>query len=209
MSCNNPKITINYPPILDRGEEGMREIRVMKWECQKYLLFPNVDGIYERRFIVEEWAIFRWAGIALWANMALKMTVSIEWSDAEGSLLILGLAQSDTEITLDGVGRASPGCENVKLRVDQTNILLGNGAKVKGRPVLEVSTDSIEWGHSCRIHRISGDALFYLESHGIDTQTAEGMLLEAEIHRCTDLLEETWEDMKREVLEKLGIKKEV
>ena len=47
-------------------------------------------------------------------------------------------------IELDGIGKATTGCENVKLRVDQTNILLGSGAKVKGRPVLEVATDSIE-----------------------------------------------------------------
>ena len=58
--------------------------------------------------------------------------------------MILGLAQEDSLIELDGVGKASPGCENVKLRVDQTNILLGKSAKVRGRPVLEVATDSIE-----------------------------------------------------------------
>jgi Fe-S cluster assembly scaffold protein SufB len=135
------------------------------------------------------------------------MSVFIEWSGAEGSLLILWLAQSGSNITLDWVGKAAPWCQDVKLRIDQTNILLGNNAKVKGRPVLEVATDSIEWGHSCRIHRISWEALFYLESHGIDSQTAEGMLLEAEIHRCTDLLEERGDEVKGEVLEKLWLEK--
>ena len=159
-----------------------------------------------RRFTIEEGAVFRGAGIALWANMVLEMSVNIEWSESEASLQLLGLATSWSMIELDGIGKATTGCENVKLRVDQTNILLGSGAKVKGRPVLEVATDSIEWWHSCRIHRISGDALFYLQSHGIDASTAEGMLLEAEIHRCTDLLGEEGEWVKEEVIAKLKLK---
>ncbi len=206
MSCNNPKILVNNTPILDQGDDLFREIRIRKWECLKYLILPQQDGKYERKFIVEEWAIFRGAAIVIWSNIVLKMSVSIEWSDSEASLSLLGLATSGVSIEIDGVGRALPGCENVKLRVDQTNILLGNNARMRGRPVLEVATDSIEGWHSCRIHRISGDTLFYLQSHGIDAETAEGMLLEAEIHRCTDLLEEKGDDTKKEVLERIAKK---
>ena len=205
MTCDNPNIHTNLTPILDRGNEDSCEIRVRKWECLKYLLFPVQDGRYIRSFIVEEGAVFCWAGIALWADMVLEMSVYIEWSRSEASVRLLGLATSESRIELDGVGRVSVGCQDVKLRVDQTNILLGSWAKVKGRPVLEVATDSIEWGHSCRIHRISGEALFYLESHGIDSQTAEGMLLTAEIHKCTDLLSEEGEGVKWEILERLKI----
>lgn len=91
----------------------------------------------------------------------------------------------------------------MKLRIDQTNILLGTNARVKGRPVLEVATDSIEGGHSCRIHRISGDSLFYLQSHGIDVSTAEGMLLEAEIDRHVSIIGEVGEGVKEEILERI------
>ena len=204
MTCNNLKIQTNLPPILDRGEEEIREIRIGKWECLKYLLYPSVDGKYMRRFTIEEGAVFRGAGIALWANMVLEMSINIVWSGSEASLKLLGLAQSDTTIELDGIGKVSPGCENVNLRIDQTNILLGTWARVKGRPVLEVATDSIEWGHSCRIHRISGDALFYLQSHGIDAATSEGMLLEAEISRHIAVMEWTDEYLKAEILEKIS-----
>ena len=59
MSCQNPKIQTNHPPILDRGEEVFREIRITKSSCQKYLLLPETDGFYTRKFILEEGAIFR------------------------------------------------------------------------------------------------------------------------------------------------------
>lgn len=207
MSCINTKILINSTPILDRGEVAFREIRIKKWECLKYLLFPSQGGVYERKFIIEEWAVFRGTAVATWSNMVLKMSVYIEWSDSEASLQLLGLTDSDATLEIDGIGKVLAWCTKVKLRVDQTNILLWTNARVKGRPVLEVATDSIEGWHSCRIHRISGDALFYLQSHGINMAQAEGMLLEAEITRHVSVMEDQMEALKEEILEKLKIRK--
>ena len=58
--------------------------------------------------------------------MVLEMSVFIEGSDTDASLSILGLATDGSTIELDGVGQVILGCERVKLRVDQTNILLGS-----------------------------------------------------------------------------------
>jgi Fe-S cluster assembly scaffold protein SufB len=206
MSCNNTHILFNHDPILDRWEEVSQQITIRKGECLKYLFYPSKNGKYIRNFIVEEGAIFRGSAIALGSDMTVEMSVFLEWSDSEASLQLLGLAKSDASITLDGVGKASSWCQNIRLRVDQTNILLWENARVKWRPVLEVATDSIEGGHSCRIHRISGDALFYLESHGLDRTTAEGMLLEAEIYRHIVLMGENLESLKQEILQKISQK---
>ncbi len=189
--------------IFDTGDLPTREIRIGKWEELSYLLFPKNEGKYSIHFFLEEWSTLHGAGIATWANMVLEMSVFVEWSETDASLQLLGLATDHSIIELDGIGNVSAWCENVKLRIDQSNILLGNGAKVKGRPVLEVATDSIEWGHSCRIHRISGEALFYLETRGIDASTAEWMLLEAEIKRHISVIGKKWEGVKEEVLERI------
>lgn len=76
--------------------------------------------------------------------MVLELTVSIEGSHADGSLDLLALARDGSNIEIDGIGRVRPGSSEVKLRVDQNNILLGEGSRVRGRPVLEVATNSIE-----------------------------------------------------------------
>ncbi|MBP9811915.1 SufD family Fe-S cluster assembly protein [Candidatus Gracilibacteria bacterium] len=131
------------------------------------------------------------------------MTVSIIGSKSEASLELLALARDNSVLEIDGIGKVAPGCENVKLRVDQTNILLGEGARVRGRPVLEIETDSIEGGHSCKIQQVSKEKLFYLESHGIDADTAEGMLLEGEIAHHLRIVDKWNDGMKEDILLKI------
>lgn len=179
------------------------EIIIAKGECQKYVFFPQNNGTYTRKFIVEEGAVFRGGAIAIWSDMDLKLSVFITGDHAQGSLDLLGIARDGASLSLDGIGQAAPWCQDVKLRIDQNNILIWEGARVKAKPVLIVATDSIEWGHSCRIHRISSEARYYLESHGIDATSAEGMLLSAEITRIGDLLGTQWEQLKEEILLKL------
>jgi hypothetical protein len=45
--------------------------------------------------------------------------------------------------------------------------------------------------------------MFYLESHGLSRETAEGLLLEAEIGRHVAVMEEGMDDVKREIFAKL------
>jgi SUF system FeS cluster assembly, SufBD len=203
MQCENPKILHHLPHVLDTGNEAQVTYHIGKGECLKYVFVPENDGVYERHFILTTGAVFRWGAIILWSNMVLKMSVSIEGSHSEASLQLLGLAKSHTNIEIDGLGNVRTWSENVKLRVDQTNILLGKWARVRGRPVLEVATDSIEWGHSCKIHQISWEKLFYLESHGIEKKSAEQMLLEGEITNHLNIISLDNEIAKWKILSRL------
>ena len=203
MQCENPKILHHLPHIFDRGESENLTFQIGKNECQKYVFVPEKDGTYFRHFILSEWSVFRGGAIVLWANMVLKMYVSIEWSHSEASIVLLWLAKSWSNIEIDGIGSVKEGSKWVKLRVDQTNILLGKNARVRGRPVLEVATDSIEWWHSCKIHEISWEKLFYLESHGIDSKSAERMLLEGEIMNHLTIISTDYESALWSILSRL------
>lgn len=204
MQCENPKILHHLPHIFDTGESENLTIKIGKNECQKYVLVPEKDGVYERHFFLEEWSVFRGGAIILWTDMVLKMSVSVEWSDSEASIQLLWLATSWSNIEIDGLWIVKNGCKWVKLRVDQTNILLGNGARVRWRPVLEVGTDSIEWWHSCKVHQIAWEKLFYLESHGLDTKTAEQMLLEWEIMNHLTIIRADYDSIRESVLSRLS-----
>lgn len=203
MQCENPKIIHHLPHIIDRGESPSQKILMGKSECQKYIFLPENDGVYERHFVVAEWAVLRAGAIVLWANMVLKMSVSIEWSSSEASLELLGLAKSWTNIEIDGLWKVKEWSQNVKLRVDQTNILLGTWARVRWKPVLEVATDSIEWGHSCKIHQISWEKLFYLESHGIEPMNARELLIEGEIMRHLNIVTADYDTLKANILSRI------
>ena len=56
-------------------------------------------------------------------------------------------------------------------------------------PKLEINTDDIEGGHSCRIHRLGGESLFYLTSRGLSEKNAETLLLNSEILRHLKTIE--------------------
>jgi Fe-S cluster assembly scaffold protein SufB len=62
-------------------------------------------------------------------------------------------------------------------------------------------TDDIEWGHSCRIHRLGGESLFYLTSRGLEISDAETLLLSGEIMRHLRTVDEDIREVMREEIE--------
>jgi Fe-S cluster assembly scaffold protein SufB len=76
--------------------------------------------------------------------MVQKMSVILSGKKISATLNLLSLVRDHASLSIDGIGRVEQGSEDIFLRVDQTNILLGENVKVRGRPVLEIETDSIE-----------------------------------------------------------------
>lgn len=105
-----------------------------------------------------------------------------------GKINLLAIAKTNANISVEGVARVENPYKNVFMRVDQTNILIGENTIVRGVPKIEIASDGVEGGHSCKIHRLHGDALFYLESHGLDPKHAESFLLNSEILTHLDWL---------------------
>ena len=57
------------------------------------------------------------------------------------------------------------------------NILLTDDAKMDTKPQLEIFADDVKCSHGATIGQIDGDALFYLQSRGIDKREARLMLM--------------------------------
>jgi Fe-S cluster assembly scaffold protein SufB len=119
-----------------------------------------------------------------------EIITEIVWDNTTSTLDLLALATDDARISVEGVARVASPYRQVSTRVDQTNILIGTGARVRGVPRLEIATDDIEWGHSCRMHRLGGESLFYLTSRGLTHQSAETLLLNSEILRHLRTIDE-------------------
>ena len=185
--------------IFDDGILRELEITVLEWVKLQYLIVPSISMNNTRIFHLQSWSTFIGAGVYYHADMVQQMSVIINGKDVKASLNLLALMKSHAKIAVDGIGRVEKWSERIHLRVDQTNILLGTDLSIRGRPVLEIETDSIEWGHSNRTHRISWESLFYLQSHGIDASTAEGMLLSAEIMRHVGVIGEKGEKIGEKI----------
>lgn len=59
------------------------------------------------------------------------------------------------------------------------NVLLTNKATVNTKPQLEIWADDVKCSHGCTTGQLDMEALFYLQSRGIQKEKARGMLLQA------------------------------
>jgi Fe-S cluster assembly protein SufD len=64
------------------------------------------------------------------------------------------------------------------------NLLLSDDAQVDTKPQLEIYADDVKCTHGATIGQIDENALFYLESRGIDRVSARRLLLSAFAGEC-------------------------
>jgi hypothetical protein len=77
-------------------------------------------------------------------NIDIEIVTEIRGDSARSTLDLLALATDDARISVEGVAKVASPYRQVSTRVDQTNILIGTGARVRGVPRLEIATDDIE-----------------------------------------------------------------
>lgn len=59
------------------------------------------------------------------------------------------------------------------------NILLSDNASINGKPQLEILADDVKCSHGCTIGQLNEETLFYLQSRGIDRDSARSLLIAA------------------------------
>lgn len=59
------------------------------------------------------------------------------------------------------------------------NILLSDGATVNAKPQLEIFADDVKCSHGCTVGQLDEEALFYLQSRGINEKMAKSLLVHA------------------------------
>ena len=56
------------------------------------------------------------------------------------------------------------------------NILMNDKASINTKPQLEIFADDVKCSHGCTIGQLDEDALFYMQTRGIPTKEARGLL---------------------------------
>jgi Fe-S cluster assembly protein SufD len=57
--------------------------------------------------------------------------------------------------------------------------LISDGALINTKPTLEISADDVKCSHGSTVGRLDEDAMFYLQTRGMNEQTARQMLIVA------------------------------
>jgi len=86
------------------------------------------------------------------------------------------------------------------------NIILSESASVNTKPQLEIWADDVKCSHGCTTGQLDEEALFYLQSRGIDKASAQSMLLHAFAGEVTEKIqiESIRESISKMVQEKIS-----
>lgn len=90
-----------------------------------------------------------------------------------------GIAAGHGHGILDALAAIEPAARRARAHQSSRNLILSPHAEIDARPHLEVRTDDVRCGHGATVGRLDENALFYLESRGIDAAAARALLLAA------------------------------
>ena len=92
-----------------------------------------------------------------------------------------GTAKDEATKTYRGTIDLIKGCTDSKGNEIETTLLLSPKAVVKAAPIILCGEEEISAEHGSTIGKLSNEMLFYMNSRGIDQQTAEALLTRAKI----------------------------
>jgi len=124
-------------------------------------------------------------------------------SDVEVKAALAGASRS----IYYGITRVEEGAAGSEANQQNRNLLLSGNAKADSDPVLEILTaDVIRCGHAATVGPVDQDALFYLQSRGLDRRTALQLLVSGFFQSVArDLaVEGVADDLERTVVAKLA-----
>ena len=192
LSVNNANIRISENSrLFDDGSFESVEVVVEDGRVLEYCLIAREDSIYERKIFLSEKSRFHGTAIIASKKSQLEIVTEVVADDVKSNLSLLVLATDMADISVQWIARVLAPYRHISTRVDQTNILLGTSTKVRWIPKLEIATDDVEGGHSCKVHRLGWEALFYLESRGLSPEHSEALLLNSEILRHLSTVDES------------------
>ncbi len=82
-----------------------------------------------------------------------------------------------------------PGAQKTDAAMNNRNLLLSDDAEVDSKPQLEIYADDVKCAHGVTIGQLDPDALFYLETRGIDAEAARQLLLYGFVNELIEAVE--------------------
>ncbi len=109
-----------------------------------------------------------------------------------------GILSGRSRAVFSGKITVERGAQKTDANQKDLNLLLSHGAEVDTKPSLEIYADDVKCGHGATAGHVDEDTLFYLQSRGVDYDTAQAMLIRG---FAAEILAEFEEEALREFLE--------
>jgi Fe-S cluster assembly protein SufD len=109
-----------------------------------------------------------------------------------------GILDEKSKAVFGGTVFVRPGAIKTNAHQEDKNLVLSHEAEVDSKPALEIYADDVLCGHGATAGALAEDALFYMQSRGIDEATANQLLIRG---FASEILDGVMEPL-REYLEK-------
>ncbi len=112
--------------------------------------------------------------------------------------LFRGIADDSASGTFSGLVYVAKGAQKTTARQQNRNILLSNNARIHSEPQLEIYADDVVCNHGSSTGQIDDEALWYMQSRGINKTTAMRLLVAG---FAGDVLQKVTDDNHRSKIE--------
>ncbi|MEO5351616.1 MAG: Fe-S cluster assembly protein SufD [Magnetococcus sp. XQGC-1] len=92
--------------------------------------------------------------------------------------LYKGVLDEQARGVFNGVVHVPPGVRHTQSQQTTANLLLSDQAEIDTKPQLEINTDAVQCSHGATVGSLDPDALFYLQSRGVDMAAARRLLVQ-------------------------------
>lgn len=88
-----------------------------------------------------------------------------------------GILSGRSRAVFSGKITVERGAQKTDANQKDLNLLLSHGAEIDTKPSLEIYADDVKCAHGATAGHVDEDTLFYLQSRGVDYDTAQAMLI--------------------------------
>ncbi|HEU5280872.1 MAG TPA: Fe-S cluster assembly protein SufD [Gammaproteobacteria bacterium] len=95
----------------------------------------------------------------------------------ESDMLYKGILDKKSQAVFNGRLNVQAGAQKISAHQANHHLLLSNDAEAYSKPELEIYADDVKCKHGATTGQLDEDALFYLQSRGIEKSAAQAMLM--------------------------------
>ncbi|MDA8561844.1 Fe-S cluster assembly protein SufD [Gammaproteobacteria bacterium] len=104
----------------------------------------------------------------------------------ESSMSFKGVLDNKSKAKFEGKVYVHKNAKSTKANQENHNLLLTSKADVTSKPILEIYNDDVKCSHGSTVGQIDKDAIFYLNTRGIDKVNSIKMLIDAFVLEIID-----------------------
>lgn len=113
------------------------------------------------------------------SESTVKVHADISASNVHLDVHLISLQAQGAHVQMQGAIHISKDVHHVEAHLLEDAVLLDGAKYTALQPILQVESPDVKASHGAKVHRISSEHLFYLQSKGLSLEAAQQLILES------------------------------